>query len=356
MAAPEVSAGGSVGDGRYRLQRRLGAGGMASVWLADDERLARRVAVKVISNTLAADERYRERFAREARAAASVSHPNIVPVYDYGVQDERPFLVLEYLPGGSLADLLQGATPTTMDVVAFAGQLLSALDCVHQAGLVHRDVKPANVMLDASGRARLTDFGIAQPEDAESLTQTGMIVGTLRYLAPEVLAGNPAGPAADLYACGMVLRELTAHQPTPELTGLIGALTAADPGDRPASAQAALQRVPTNAMPSPSPTAATRIVPAVPERPPAPEHGTDQTRRMTASAVPRTRSVSTRAALTAAAAVALVLVLVIAFSSGGDSSPPATNATSAVPAPAAAPLDDQLRALGQLVDQAAAGP
>ena len=228
MSGSEIALGATFGN-RYTLERRLGSGGMATVWLAIDEVLERPVAVKVMADTLAADEEYRARFSREARAAASVSHANIVPVYDYGVHGERPFLVMEYVPGGSLADVFAGRRPTMPVPVELAGELLGALDCVHRAGLVHRDVKPANILLDANGHARLTDFGIAQPEDATSLTQAGMVLGSVRYLAPEVAAGSRAGAAADLYGAGVVLRELTLLCPAPDLLRLIAALTATDP-------------------------------------------------------------------------------------------------------------------------------
>lgn len=354
--APEMEVDGVLGDGRYRLARRLGAGGMASVWLAHDDRLDRPVAIKVISDTLAGEERYRERFDREARAAASLSHPNIVPVYDYGVHDGHPFLVMEYVPGGSLSDLLRSPAPAPLDVVELARQLLSALDCVHRAGLVHRDVKPANILLDASARARLTDFGIAQPEDATSLTQTGMIIGTLRYLAPEVVEGAPAAPAADLYAAGMVLRELTRQQPEPALASLVAALTAADPGDRPASAEAALQLLAQDA-PTARQTAPTRVAPAA---------GTDRTlhqaraqadeRMAEAAGPPGLRRISPAAAAGTVIAIAIVVVLVIALGGGDGGSTAATKTTRTVaPTPAGAPLDEQLRALRRLVDEAA-GP
>lgn len=367
MAAFELATDAVLGDGRYRLKSRLGAGGMASVWLAHDERLDRRVAVKVIADTLAGDERYRERFAREARAAASVSHPSIVPVYDYGLQDTRPFLVMEYVPGGSLADVLDGRKSVVLDVVEVASGLLSALDCVHRAGLAHRDVKPANILLDAAGHPRLTDFGIARPEDAPSLTQTGMIIGTLRYLAPEVVRGARAGTAADLYAAGVVLRELAKQQSARGLTPLIAALTAADPGDRPASAPAALELIAMGNTPGAARTAQTRVAPATTATDRAvrvvTEHTrvmTDQTRRMAGHlrVQPAARGISRRAGLAAAVAVLLVLVLVIITLAGGGGrpSPTAKKAGASALAPAAAPLTDQLRALRQLVDQAAAKP
>jgi eukaryotic-like serine/threonine-protein kinase len=351
MEAVGSSRGSSLVD-RYTLDRRLGSGGMASVWLADDRLLARRVAVKLIADTLAADEHYRARFAREAQAAASVSHPNIVPVYDYGVHDERPFLVMEYVPGGSLADVLAGTRPGPPRATDLAAELLGALACVHAAGLVHRDVKPANILLDAGGRARLTDFGIAQPTDAASLTQTGMVIGSARYLAPEVAAGARATASADLYALGVVLRELDATAPAHALSTLIAALTAERPTDRPVSADAAAllptgQADLTVAATTPTLVAARR---SVPQRDGAPwSIATRVAARLPRPAVPRVH-VPPRA-LAVGAVVLLVGVVVLLAAHGG--SPPAARATAArlaaQPAAAGAPLSDQLDALRRIV-------
>ncbi len=352
MASFELTPGAVLGDGRYRLQRRLGSGGMATVWLAGDERLSREVAVKVISDTLAADGRYRERFAREARAAASVAHPNIVAVYDYGLQGDRPYLVMEYVPGGSLAAVISNGNPKALDPTAVAVQLLDALECIHEAGLLHRDVKPANILLDASGRARLTDFGIAQLQDATSLTQTGMVLGTLRYLAPEIVAGAKPGPAADLYAAGVVLRELTEMQPAPKLTALITALTAPDPTDRPASARAAM-RLSAGEKPNSSPV--TVSPPGDAATPPTRRLATAATRRITKPARPTPdpaqpprRRLSRRAIGAGAAAIVLVLVLLLTLTGGSS---PTSSPPTVAPAPAGAPLTDQLDALQKLVDE-----
>ena len=189
-------------SGRYRLRRRLGHGGMAMVWLGFDERLERPVAIKVLSDTLASDKTYLERFRREARVAASLQHPNLVPIYDFGSGD-RPYLVMEYVEGGDLGVRLRGGDEP--DPRVLAEQLLGALRHIHAAGVIHRDIKPNNVLVDSYGEARLTDFGIAQPADAISLTKTGEVIGTETYLAPEVLAGEPATVRSDLYALGVVL-------------------------------------------------------------------------------------------------------------------------------------------------------
>ena len=232
----EFAEGGSLADGRYTLERRLGTGGMAAVWLARDERLGRRVAIKALSDVLAGDERYVRRFSREARVAAGLSHPNLVRVFDFG-DDPRPYLVMEYVDGGTLAEHLREGLEVDCEVLV--RRLLEALEHVHAARIVHRDVKPANVLMGRDGRARLTDFGIAQPEDATHLTQAGGVMGTMRYLAPEVLGGEPATPVSDLYALGMLLRDCVEPGEGP-LVALADRLTAPEPDDRPQSAASAL--------------------------------------------------------------------------------------------------------------------
>jgi eukaryotic-like serine/threonine-protein kinase len=196
--------GATLGD-RYRLERRIAAGGMATVWLARDRELDRDVAVKVLSDVLAEDPSYVARFRREARVAAQVSHPNLVRMFDYAGEAERPYIVMEHVGGGTLADRIRAGTADEVDPERLAQQLLGALEAIHAAGVVHRDVKPSNVLLDAKGDAHLTDFGIAQPEDATQLTDTGQVIGTLKYMAPEVLAGEQATERSDLSALGVVL-------------------------------------------------------------------------------------------------------------------------------------------------------
>lgn len=238
MGAWTPAAGVLVG-GRYRFERRLAKGGMASVWLARDERLGRPVAVKAMSEALAEDEEYLLRFAREAKVAARIAHPNLVRVFDYGA-GERPYLVMEYVEDGSLATRIEQGTAGELDHERLVRDLLGALGAIHAAGVVHRDVKPANVLIDEHGHARLTDFGIARPRDATSLTETGQVLGTLRYIAPEVLAGGEADPRSDLYSLGILFREVAGEDRSPALAGLTDALTAPDPSSRPASASSAL--------------------------------------------------------------------------------------------------------------------
>ena len=224
----KLATGELLSDGRYRLEHVLGRGGMASVWLARDQRLGRLVAIKVIADRLGVDRQWRQRFEREARAVASVSHPHIVQVFDYNIDGDQPYLVMEYVSGGSLADRLASAHShaPALDLEMLARALLDALAHVHEVGIIHRDVKPANILLGRDGRARLTDFGIAQPQDTSQLTQTGLVLGTLKYLAPEVLHGHPATIASDLYAAGVVLREASDGDPRPALASLITTLTA----------------------------------------------------------------------------------------------------------------------------------
>src|SRR5436305_11608160 len=205
---------GDLIAGRYRLLETLGRGPMSSVWLAQDEELARRVAVKTLAPS--AD---RARFEREARAAAALSHPNICAVYDYGEADGRPFMVLEYLPNGSLEERLAAVRRGTGgldddETTRISTELAAGLAHAHARGLVHRDLKPANVLFDAEGRAKIADFGIARMGDAGTLTAAGTVLGTAAYISPEQAAGEPATPASDVYSFGVLLfRMLTGVLP-----------------------------------------------------------------------------------------------------------------------------------------------
>jgi serine/threonine-protein kinase len=196
--------------GRYRLLEPLGRGAMSAVWLAEDEELARRVALKTLAPS--AD---RARFDREARAAASLAHPNICALYDYGEADGRPYMVLEYLPNGSLEERLAAGRPLDdTDTHRIATELAAGLAHAHARGLVHRDLKPANVLFDAEGRAKIADFGIARMTGTGTLTEAGTVLGTASYISPEQAAGEPAGPASDVYSFGAILfRMLTGRLP-----------------------------------------------------------------------------------------------------------------------------------------------
>lgn len=197
--------------GRYRLEARIGRGGMGVVWRATDQLLARQVAVKELpfDETLSVEEarQQRDRTLREARAVAQLRHPHVIVVHDIVEQDERPYIVMELIDGGSLADRIATHGPVTADEAARIGvALLSALATAHAAGVLHRDIKPANVLLEAgTGRAVLTDFGIAQVAGATTLTETGSFVGSPEYTAPERMSGSGTGPQSDLWSLGALL-------------------------------------------------------------------------------------------------------------------------------------------------------
>ena len=196
--------------GRYRLLEPLGRGAMSAVWLAHDDELERRVAVKMLAPS--AD---RARFEREARAVAALSHPNICALYDYGEADGRPFMVLEYLPNGSLEDRLRdGRQLDDAETLRVATEMAAGLAHAHDRGLVHRDLKPANVLFDGEERVKIADFGIARMGNAGTLTEAGTVLGTASYISPEQAGGLPAGPASDVYSFGVILfRMLTGAFP-----------------------------------------------------------------------------------------------------------------------------------------------
>jgi len=200
--------------GRYQLVAVVGRGGMGEVWSARDLRLGRDVAVKLLSPQMAAPEGVRERFEAEARSAARLNHPNVVSVYDTGEHDGVPYLVMELLPGRTLADELSAGPFTPERARAVGAQILAAVGASHQAGILHRDIKPGNVLVAADGTVKVGDFGIAKSVDGLHLTTLGMVLGTVGYLAPERLEGQPATPQSDLYAVGVVLYEaLTGRMP-----------------------------------------------------------------------------------------------------------------------------------------------
>jgi len=237
--AGAIASGGRLKD-RYRLERTLGRGGMAAVWLGHDETLDRPVAVKVLSDTIASDPGFVARFRREARTAAALSHPNLVGVYDFSDEGERPYLVMQLVPGENLASLLERGQRVDRD--RLARELLDALSHIHEVGILHRDIKPANIVIEPNGTAKLIDFGIALPRDATSLTSTGLVLGTERYVAPEVMEGRPATERSDLYSCGLVL-QLCEGECSRALAALVAAMTSKDTRDRPLSAAQALEQL-----------------------------------------------------------------------------------------------------------------
>jgi beta-lactam-binding protein with PASTA domain len=202
----------TIVDGRYRVQSRLGSGGMAEVWSAADSQLGRRVALKLLASRFAADAAFRERFRREASAAAAMQHPNIVSIYDRGEWDGTSYIAMELVDGRTLKQLIQERGPLGPGPATdLAIEILKALRYAHKRGIVHRDIKPQNVLIDAEGAVKVADFGIAHA-GASDMTETGAIVGTVQYISPEQAQGRPVSPRSDLYSVGVVLYELLTGQ------------------------------------------------------------------------------------------------------------------------------------------------
>jgi eukaryotic-like serine/threonine-protein kinase len=288
---------------RYRVVRHIANGGMASVWLAEDEVLGRRVAVKVLAAGYAEEERANRRFVREARAGARLSEcRHVVTVYDIGEHDGRPFMVMEYFSGGTVADRLRSGRDVPRALaLRWLREAADALDCAHGHDVVHRDVKPANLLIDERGRLAVGDFGIATVATETSLTQTGQVLGTAAYISPEQARGQAATDASDRYALAVVAFELltgrrpfTADHPAaqarahveesvpsasaaasglpPRVDQVLATGMAKDPAERPATAsdfmdalEVALDGEPAPAGP---PTAVTAPVATAPPRPP----------------------------------------------------------------------------------------
>src|SRR3954447_11894506 len=199
---------------RYRVTRRIASGGMATVYACEDQLLGRLVAVKVLAPAFATDESALARFQREARAVARVSdHPHVVTIYDIGEYEGNAFIVMEYFAGGTVAERLRTGDPVPRPtVLAWLDEAASALDHAHAAGIVHRDVKPPNLLLDANGRLAVGDFGIARMATDVNVTSTGTVLGTAAYLSPEQALGKPATAASDRYALAVVAFELLTGQ------------------------------------------------------------------------------------------------------------------------------------------------
>src|SRR3954452_5851598 len=275
---------------RYRVVRHIANGGMAAVWAAEDEMLERLVAVKVLAAGYAADPAARRRFTREARAAARVSdHQHVVTVYDIGEHDGQAFIVMELFPGGSVADRLRDGDPVPVPTALdWLEQAASALDTAHAADIVHRDVKPGNLLLDERGRLAVGDFGIASIAGDTAVTQAGQVLGTAAYLSPEQARGLPATPASDRYSLAVVAYELLcgrrpfdgdtpmaqarARVESDPLTATGRCASAADvlrwglsrePGYRPGSATAFVEALEDAVGDAAEPTRVTTIMPAV---------------------------------------------------------------------------------------------
>jgi eukaryotic-like serine/threonine-protein kinase len=199
-----------VVNSRYSIVRALGGGGMAKVYLAHDEVLDRDVALKVLREQFAEDEEFVERFKREAQSAAALSHPNIVQVYDRGTAgDGSSYIAMEYVPGGTLKERASWSGPLAPETaISFALQIAEALGAAHECGIVHRDIKPQNMLLTATGDAKVADFGIARAASAVTISQRSVVLGTASYMSPEQAMGEPATPKSDLYSLGVVLYEM----------------------------------------------------------------------------------------------------------------------------------------------------
>src|SRR5919112_2149029 len=194
-------------DGRYRILRKLGSGGMANVYLAEDEELGRRVAIKILNERYANDESFIERFRREAKSAAGLSHPNIVSIYDRGQAEGTYYIAMEVIEGRSLKELILTRGPLPIgQAIAFTLEILDALRFAHRHGIIHRDVKPHNILIGGE-RLKVTDFGIARA-GASQMTEAGSIMGTAQYLSPEQARGAPVTASSDLYSVGIVLYEM----------------------------------------------------------------------------------------------------------------------------------------------------
>jgi serine/threonine protein kinase len=382
-----------LAGGRYRADRRLGQGGMATVFLGRDEKLDRQVAIKLLAENLAADDGFRKRFMREARHAARLSHPNVVQVFDVGEEEDRPFMVMEYVDGANLEEILKRRRLLPANqVIPLIAQASAGLAHAHEAGLVHRDIKPHNLLRRKDGRLKIVDFGIARALEDSRMTDTGSVLGTRPYMAPEQLQGGKVSQVTDVYSLGVVTHELLTgelpegagdggppqtvpqrramaaitslrgrHKPVPpELAKLVDACLQLDPKQRPKAGQleAGLETLrgdaSTTRVHHSIPAQKTRRLapPDRPDRPGLGEQITDVTERVFNRVRPP-RGRTRRRILTTGAWVALVgaavLVAAILLLAGGDSNEPEAPqpapAQRVEPAPQLEDPSDQARAL-----------
>ena len=371
-------------DGRYEIGPVIGSGAMGEVRRARDLRLGRDVAIKFLRTDLAADPTVRARFEFEARAAANLAHPAIVTVFDSGEWGGIPYLVMECLHGRTLADEMEVSALPAARVREIAVDLAAALDMAHRQGVMHRDVKPGNILLTETGRVKLADFGIAKSTESVDHTVAGMIIGTPAYLAPERLAGQPATAQSDLYALGVVLYEgLAGERPfrgdtpiavahavhtntpaplgdsvrrtDPVLASIIGRLLAKNPADRPPSAGEIVGVLasgtsgtsPTLTIATGQPSTATQVLT---ETPAPPSDGAISSR---SPGWWGERKPAQRWAIGAAGIIALLaLMLLLPPTGAGErSDAPPTTSPATVPSPPAlpGPLDDALQLLEESV-------
>jgi eukaryotic-like serine/threonine-protein kinase len=353
----------SLVAGRYELVRPLGHGAMATVDLARDVELDRPVALKRLAENLARDDDLRRRFVREARLAARLAHPNVVRVFDVGEDDGRPFIAMEYVEGENLAELVARRGPLAPSEAASLGvQICAALAAAHAAGLVHRDVKPQNLLLSRDGVLKLGDFGIAVGHEGTRLTLEGTVLGTAGYLAPEQARGERVTAAADIYAVGAVLYELLTGEPPRGISTLaqLGATDGFDPPDVAARVPSAppglvaAMRECLSARPEDRPRSAAalarRLAPIAAEAQtlPLPADPSQRATEILASPHARARRrlaprIAAGAALVAAAVAGLVLAVVL--SSGGTSPKTGSTPHAVAPPPTGSSPAEQARAL-----------